>query len=198
MRRALQADAQAGQVVDCGTIDDAADAERWVKARAAREKVRSTRGGRLLVERAGTDIVRLRAGLERVILYAWGSHRHRRRRAAVGRRRSRGSGEFRDRERHRPGGRGVRRSRARPGARCRSRPVHAHGADSLGRREAPLIAAPSAIDALFRTDLALKSSGGDPRILLERLVVELCGSPFRHPPFAARSCLESVLHSSAA
>jgi DNA polymerase-3 subunit delta len=30
-------------------------------------------------------------------------------------------------------------------------------------------------DALLRTDLALKSSGGDPRILLERLVVELGG-----------------------
>ena len=36
------------------------------------------------------------------------------------------------------------------------------------RRVAP------AIDALFRTDLDLKSSGGDPRVLLERLVVELC------------------------
>ncbi len=34
---------------------------------------------------------------------------------------------------------------------------------------------PAAIDALFRTDLELKSSGGDPRVLLERLVVELCG-----------------------
>lgn len=34
---------------------------------------------------------------------------------------------------------------------------------------------PAAIDALFRTDLDLKSSGGDPRVLLERLVVELCG-----------------------
>jgi DNA polymerase-3 subunit delta len=33
---------------------------------------------------------------------------------------------------------------------------------------------PAAIDALFRTDLDLKSSGGDPRVLLERLVVELC------------------------
>jgi DNA polymerase-3 subunit delta len=32
-----------------------------------------------------------------------------------------------------------------------------------------------AVDALFRTDVALKSSGGDPRVLLERLVVELCG-----------------------
>ena len=33
---------------------------------------------------------------------------------------------------------------------------------------------PAAIEALFRTDLDLKSSGGDPRVLLERLVVELC------------------------
>lgn len=33
---------------------------------------------------------------------------------------------------------------------------------------------PAAVDALFRTDLELKSSGGDPRILLERLVLELC------------------------
>jgi DNA polymerase III delta subunit len=33
----------------------------------------------------------------------------------------------------------------------------------------------AAVDALFRTDLALKTSGGDRRVLLERLVVELCG-----------------------
>ena len=33
---------------------------------------------------------------------------------------------------------------------------------------------PAAVEALFRTDLDLKSSGGDPRVLMERLVVELC------------------------
>ncbi|HJR60542.1 MAG TPA: hypothetical protein VJ813_14120 [Vicinamibacterales bacterium] len=32
----------------------------------------------------------------------------------------------------------------------------------------------AAVEALFRTDLELKSSGGDPRVLLERLVVDLC------------------------
>jgi len=32
-----------------------------------------------------------------------------------------------------------------------------------------------AVGAVFRTDLALKSSGGDQKLLLERLVVELCG-----------------------
>src|SRR5258706_1170885 len=33
----------------------------------------------------------------------------------------------------------------------------------------------SAVQGVFRTDLALKRSAGDPRVLLERLVVELCG-----------------------
>ena len=33
---------------------------------------------------------------------------------------------------------------------------------------------PGAVDAIFRTDIAMKSSGGDPRVLLERLIVELC------------------------
>ncbi|HEX6211136.1 MAG TPA: hypothetical protein VF136_10190 [Methylomirabilota bacterium] len=39
----------------------------------------------------------------------------------------------------------------------------------------PAARVPGAVDALFRTDLALKSSGGDPKVLLERLIVELCG-----------------------
>src|SRR4029434_4638955 len=34
-----------------------------------------------------------------------------------------------------------------------------------------------AMEALLRTDVAIKSSGGDQRLLLERLVVELCGTP---------------------
>lgn len=38
---------------------------------------------------------------------------------------------------------------------------------------------PAAVQAVFRTDLDLKSSGGDPRVLLERLVMELCGEPRR-------------------
>jgi DNA polymerase III delta subunit len=32
----------------------------------------------------------------------------------------------------------------------------------------------TAVDAVFRTDQDLKSSAGDPRALLERLIVELC------------------------
>ena len=31
-----------------------------------------------------------------------------------------------------------------------------------------------ALQSIFETDLAIKSSNGDPRYLLERLVIELC------------------------
>jgi DNA polymerase III delta subunit len=42
----------------------------------------------------------------------------------------------------------------------------------------------AAIGAVLRTDLALKSSGGDPQVLLERLIVELC-APRRRTGSAA-------------
>ena len=46
------------------------------------------------------------------------------------------------------------------------------------RNKLPQLGAPdrvrAAVDAVFRTDLAMKSSGGEPRILLEKLVMELC------------------------
>lgn len=45
-----------------------------------------------------------------------------------------------------------------------------------GARAAP------AIEAVFRTDLALKQSGGEPRVLLERLVVDLCGTAAARGP----------------
>ena len=63
----------------------------------------------------------------------------------------------------------------------------------LVRTKFPAIAPrdlPAAVDAVFRTDLDLKRSAGDPRVLLERLVVELCtGSAdarLRGPQMAGR------------
>ena len=44
----------------------------------------------------------------------------------------------------------------------------------------------AAVDAVFRTDLAMKSSGGEPRILLERLVVQLCVRSPQPRPWAGR------------
>ncbi len=58
------------------------------------------------------------------------------------------------------------------------------------RNKLPQLGSPdrvrAAVDAVFRTDLAMKSSGGEPRILLERLVVQLCGRPTPARPRAGR------------
>ena len=43
-----------------------------------------------------------------------------------------------------------------------------------------------AVEALLRTDLDLKSSTGEPRVLLERLVVELCGKLRPSSPSSSR------------
>jgi DNA polymerase-3 subunit delta len=44
---------------------------------------------------------------------------------------------------------------------------------------APLDRARQLVDAVFQTDLAIKTSGGEPQVLLERLVVELCAASGR-------------------
>lgn len=58
------------------------------------------------------------------------------------------------------------------------------------RNKLPQTAPPSrleaAVDAVFRTDLAMKTSGGEPRVLLERLVVELCALAGGRPSMPVR------------
>ena len=168
-------------VVDCGTIEDLAGAESWVKTRAARERIPLDAGGvRLLVQRAGLDIVRLRAGLERVALYAMGQ-------PAI---------TADDVRQAVPAGpeaqadfgiaKAIWRNDVREALKelaltleAGAVPVLILGQLRAAAEKLPSPRLGSAIDAVFRTDLALKSSGGDPRILLERLVVELCGAPGR-------------------
>lgn len=175
-RRIVKLLVKTAPVVDCGTIADASDAERWVRARAAREKAPLDAGAvAALVERAGLDIVRLRAGLERVMLYALGQTAITAAdvRAAVvaG---PEAQADF-----------GIAKAIWRNDARDALRELHlALEAGAVPfmlmgqlRAAAEKLPAPrlrGAIDAVFRTDLSIKSSGGDPRTLLERLVVELC------------------------
>jgi DNA polymerase-3 subunit delta len=170
-------------VVDTGTIEDAADAEQWVKVRAARDKINLDPGAvRALVDRAGLDIVRLRSGLERVALYAMGQPKVT-------------ADDVRDvvpggpeAEEHFGIANAIRDGDAAGALRQLAAALDAGAAPFfvMGqiRSAAERVPAPrlsSAIEAVFRTDLALKSSGGDPRILLERLVVELCGAGRQRP-----------------
>jgi len=176
-RRIVKQLLKEAQVVDCGTIEDQADAERWLAARATRERVTFAPGAaRALIERAGLDVTRLRAGFDRVVMYAMGQ-------PAI-------TGE--DVRESVPAGPeaqadfGIAKAIWRNDARGALKelglaleagavPVMLMGQLRAAAEKLPGPRLRNAIDALFRTDLALKSSGGEPRILLERLVVELCG-----------------------
>ena len=179
--------AKVAQVVDCGTIENEADADLWVKTRAARDKITLEPAAvRALVERAGLDLVRLRAGLERVAMYAMGQP----------------TVTVADVRQVVPAGpqveedfgiaNAIRNGDAPEALRQLAAsldggavPFVLMGQLRWVAEKMPTQRVRPAVDAVFRTDLALKSSGGDPRILLERLVVELCGEGGRRPPAPA-------------
>jgi DNA polymerase-3 subunit delta len=191
-RRAIKLLRDTAAEVDCGTIADDADAERWVKARAAKDKAPLDAAAvRALVDRVGADVKRLRAGLERVALYGYGQPVI----TAEDVRQCVPSAidtptQFGIADAIKTGN--ASRALAELGLALEN------GTSEfmlLGQVRWAVEQLPSprlgpGIEAVFRTDQALKSSGGDPRILLERLVVELCGtrgaSRTRPPAFVRR------------
>jgi DNA polymerase III delta subunit len=165
-------------VVDCGTIVDLDGAERWITTRASQAGIRLDSGAaRALASRAGADIVRLRAGLERVALYTLGQATI----TAEDVRASVVAGPESPEDFGIANAIGVRNPREALDELGRALDAGAQPFFLLGQIRSAAERQPadrlrSAMDAVLRTDLALKSTGGDARVLLERLVVELCGS----------------------
>ena len=128
--------------------------------------------------RAGLDIVRLRAGLERLTLYAMGQPTITaddvRQAVPAGPEAQADFGIANAIQRN-----DVREALREAGAlaRCGHVPfIHPGPVAGSPRRGCRGRGCGRRSTRCFRTDIALKSSGGDPRILLERLVVELCES----------------------
>ena len=175
-RRVIQLLLKVAHVVDCGTIESEVDAQRWVKARAAREKVTLEPAAVAeLVGRAGLDVVRLRAGFDRLTLYAMGQSSITaddvRQSVSAGPEAQADWGIANAIQRN-----DVREALRELGLAFDSGDVAVKILGQI-RIAAEKLSGPRlrpAMDALFRTDIALKSSGGDARILLERLVVEMC------------------------
>ena len=168
---------QVAQVVDCGTIGDASDAERWVKARASALKISLDAAAvRALIERAGLDLVRLRAGLERLSLYGMGqptiSAEDVRHAVPAGPETPADFGLADAIKRNDPA---DALHELQLSLDAGAEPVMVLGQLRYAAEKLPGARLPKAVEAVFRTDLALKSTGGEPRVLLERLVVELCG-----------------------
>ncbi|HUE85372.1 MAG TPA: DNA polymerase III subunit delta [Vicinamibacterales bacterium] len=163
--------------VDCGTLDNPADAAKWIKARVDHERIGiEPQAVKLLIDATGFSLGRLRPEIDKLVLFA--------------------AGEPAITARHvkelvlpqsEPGedfalGKAIWNSNARGALREVDAQFDA-GAQAvmvLGQIRAaagrlkPDDRARQGLDAVLRTDLAIKSSAGEPKFLLERLVIELC------------------------
>ena len=176
MFKALQKHAT---IVECGALEDLADAERWVRTRvAAADAVIDPTAARLVAQRAGVDVKRLRADVDRLLLYALGQKQI----TVEDVREVTGPAALQD---DWAMTNAIEAGQAAEALRQLALMFDA-GAPAekilgqlgwLVRTKFPALAPGDvrpAIEALFRTDLDLKRSAGDPRVLVERLIVELC------------------------
>ena len=189
-RRLYKALQKTATIVECWGLKGARDARVDLRqvARQAEIMVRQAvaeegqqidpAAARLIAERAGTDIATLRGDVQRLLLYAAG-----RPRITVEDAQQVVSGETAQDDWAVTNA--IQRRDTAEALRQIALSLDAGGIPykilgQLGwfvREKMPLAdprRVPAAVDALFRTDLDLKSSAGDPRVLLERLVVELC------------------------
>ena len=166
-------------VVECGAIADQGDAERWVRTRIAAGGAEiDPAAARLLVQRAGLDVRRLRGEVDRLLLYALGQKRIgvEDARAIAGPASLLDDWALTNAIETGQAGEALRQLALTLDAGTPPEKI----LGQLGwvvRAKFPQISPAGlrpAIDALFRTDQDLKRSAGDPRVLLERLVVELC------------------------
>ena len=166
-------------LVECGTIEDQADAERWIRNRVVAVGAQiDPAAARLLAERGGTDIKRIRNDVERLLLYCLGQKTIGIDdvRPIVGPISLQDDWALTNAIEVGDGATALRQlALVLDGGAPPEKVLGQLG--WLVRTKFPMIAPGAlrpAINALFRTDLDLKRSGGDPRVLLERLVVELC------------------------
>ena len=177
-------------IVECGTVADHDEAERWLRTHAAAAGAElEPSAARLIASRAGPDIKRLRGDLDRLLLYALGQKRI----TLDDARQVVGPAALQD---DWAMTNAIEAGQAAEALRQLALMLDAGvpGEKILGQlgwvvRAKLGVAAPSAlpmaVDAVFRTDLDLKRSAADARILLERLVVELC-SARRAPSLGSR------------
>jgi DNA polymerase-3 subunit delta len=189
-RRLYKALQKQATIVECWGLKGSKDARVDLRqvARQAEQMVREAVSGagqqidqaasRLVAERAGTDIARLRGDVERLLLFAAGKPR-----ITVADAREVVSAETAQDDWAVTNA--ISRGDAREALRQLGLSLDSGAVPFMilgqlawfAREKLPTIDARRvrpAIESLFRTDLDLKSSGGDARVLLERLVVELC------------------------
>ena len=166
-------------IVECGALVDLADAERWVRTRvAAADGVIDPAAARLVAQRAGVDVKRLRADVDRLLLYTLGQKQITVEdvREVVGPAALQDDWAMTNAIEAGQAAEALRQLALMFDAGAPAEKILGQ-LGGLVRTKFPALAAADvrpAIEALFRTDLDLKRSAGDPRVLIERLIVELC------------------------
>jgi DNA polymerase III delta subunit len=177
-RRLVKLARKRAVVVDCGSLESSQDAAAWIRKRLEKDEL--TIDGKaiaLLLEATGLSLGRIRAEIEKVVLYAAGE-------SAVT------ETHIRDLvlPQSEPGedfalGKAIWNNNAAAAltevaaqfeAGAQAMMVLGQVRAAAGRLR-PDTRARHGLDLVLKTDLALKSSAGQPRFLIERLVVELCG-----------------------
>ncbi len=170
---------QNATIVECGVVEDQADAERWVRTRVAAAGAEiDPQAARLLVTRAGLDVRRLRAEVDRLVLYALGQSRISvdDAKAIAGPMALTDDWAMTNAIEAAQTGEALRQLAMMLDAGAPPEKILGQLGWLVRTKFAQLAPADvrPAIEAVFRTDVDLKRSAGEPRILLERLVVELC------------------------
>jgi DNA polymerase-3 subunit delta len=164
-------------VVDCGALDSEADASRWIQKQLEKEGlVIEPRAIRMVLAATGLSLGRIRAELEKLALYASGEKtitpRHVQELVlptdeptegpVVGMAIKDGNAK-----------RALAEIAALWDAGAPYLPILGQVRWAAGQLR-PEQRARRALDLVLQTDIAMKSSGGEPRYLLERLVIDLC------------------------
>jgi DNA polymerase-3 subunit delta len=166
-------------LVECGVVESQSDAERWVRNRIAAAGAQiEPAAARLLAERGGTDVKRLRSDVERLLLYALGQKTISLDDAlqVAGTAALQDDWAMTNAIEAGDGAAALRQLALLVDSGAPAEKILGQ-LGWLVRTKFPVLAPDSlrtAVEAVFRTDVALKTSAGDQRILLERLVVELC------------------------
>ena len=163
-------------VLECEGIRDANAAASWIRDQADRHHVKFDGAAvRLLTQRVGRDIARMRADFDRVLLYASGQKQIGVDdvKAVVGDADLQNDWAIANYIVQRATDRALRELAL---ALDENRTVFMIIGQLRWIVEEKLDSSriPTAVEALYRTDCDLKTSAGEPRVLLERLVIELC------------------------
>jgi DNA polymerase-3 subunit delta len=176
-RRVVKLLRKHADIVDCGTLHDAREAAVWITRRLEKDELTiDPKAINLLLQTTGLTLGRIRPEIEKLVLYAAGesaitpAHV---KDLVIPQEESEGTFALMEAVQNANASRALREVSALLDSGIQP-PVILGQLRAATIRLRPDARVKGGLEAVFRTDLAIKSSAGTPQYLLECLVVELC------------------------